>query len=446
MTNYMKKQIVLFLFCLAFIGVHAQDYKQLDRLLETLSNNTKVMGSLSIIKNGESVYNKSVGYQYLSKDKKTRSNIDSKYRIGSITKTFTSTLIFQLVDEKKIMLKDKLSKYFPEIENASKITIHHLLTHSSGLYNITNSKNVTEWIYKPSTKKEMLSRIKQYDAVFNPGEKNEYSNTNFLLLGYIIEAIEGKSYEAVLKERIIDKLNLKHTYYGHKINSNNNECLSYTYENESWSKSLETDMSNPGGAGAIVSSAKDLTLFIEALFNNQLMSAESLKKMITPLNDDYCSGIFYSKVEGQTIYGHEGSIDGFHSMLIYLPDHKIGVAFTANALNYSKMAIMLNAVSVCLGKEIVIPTFDKIELTVTEVKQFEGIYESKELPFDLVFEAHGTILKGAPEGSNLKELVATKKNEFRFDTLGIILKFNLESHTLLFTRADNPTVLFTKKN
>jgi len=441
----MKKHTVLFLLCLVFIRVHAQDYKQLDRLLETLSNNTKIMGSLSIIKNGESVYNKSVGYQYLSKDSKVPSSIDSKYRIGSITKTFTATLIFQLIDEKKITLKDKLSKYFPEMTNASKITIHHLLTHSSGLYNITNARNVAEWVYKPSTSKEMLSRIKKYDVEFKPGEKNEYSNTNFLLLGYIIEAIENKSYEKVLKERITDKLNLKDTYYGHKINSNNNECLSYTYENESWNKSLETDMSNPGGAGAIVSSPKDLTLFIDALFNNKLISSKSLEKMITVSNDDYCSGLFYSKVEGQTIYGHEGSIDGFHSMLIYLPDHKIGVAFTANALNYSKMTIMLHAVSICFGKEIVIPTFDKIELSVAEVKQFEGIYESKELPFDLVFEAHGTILKGAPEASNLKELVATKKNEFRFDTLGIILNFNPEEETLLFTRAANPTVLFTKK-
>ena len=175
------------------------------------------------------------------------------------------------------------------------------------------------------------------------------------------------------------------------------------------------------------------------------MSAKSFKTMITPYNDDYCSGLFYSQVEGQTIYGHEGSIDGFHSMLIYIPEHKIGVAFTANALNYSKMTIMLNAVSVSLGGTIVIPTFKTVTLTEAEVKQFEGIYESKALPFDLVFEAHGTILKGAPEASNLKELVATKKNEFRFDTLGIILKFNPEEQTLLFTRGDNPTVLFTKK-
>ncbi len=441
----MKKRVTLLLLFFMFSGVHAQDYKQLDVLLETLSNHTKMMGSLSITKDGESVYNKSVGYQYIFKEDKRVSNIDSKYRIGSITKTFTAVLIFQLVDEGKIKPSDKLSNYFPEVKNASKITVNHLLTHSSGLYNITNADDVTEWIFEPSTKEMMLSRIKKYDAVFNPGEKNEYSNTNFLLLGYIIEAIENKSYEEVLKERIINKLNLRHTYYGHKIDVNNNECQSYEYVNESWNQSQETDMSNPGGAGGIVSTSKDLATFMTALFNNELISLESFKKMVTASNDDYCSGIFYSDIKGQIIYGHEGSIDGFHSMLIYIPEHETSVAFTANALNYSKMTIMLNAVSVCFGKDIVIPTFEKIELTEEEVKQFEGVYESKELPFDLVFEAHGTILKGAPEASNLKELVATKKNEFRFDTLGIILKFDTEENSLLFTRGDNPTVLFTKK-
>jgi CubicO group peptidase (beta-lactamase class C family) len=441
----MKKLFTLALFCFVTCIAYTQDYKQLDTLLETLSNNTKIMGNLSIIRNGAPVYDKSVGYRRFSEGNKTPSNTNTKYRIGSITKTFTATLIFQLIDDGKITLDDKLSKYFPDIKNASNITIHHLLTHRSGLYNITNADDIGEWIYKPSTIEMMLSRIRKQDTVFNPGEKNEYSNTNFLLLGYIIEAIENKSLETVLTERIIEPLNLKQTYYGHKIEVNNNECESYQYRNETWSKSPETEMSNPGGAGAIVSSSKDLTLFMDALFNNKLMSAKSFKTMITPYSDDYCSGLFYSQVEGQTIYGHDGSIDGFHSMLIYIPEHKIGVAFTANALNYSKMAIMLHAVSVSLGKTIVIPTFNTIALTADEVKQFEGIYESKALPFDLVFEAHGTILKGAPEASNLKELVATKKNEFRFDTLGIIIKFNPEEQTLLFTRGDNPTVLFTKK-
>ncbi len=441
----MKKLFAILLLFLMFGRMDAQDYKQLDALMETLSSHTKVMGSLSIIKNDEHVYDKAVGYKYLSKEEKIRTNVNSKYRIGSITKTFTAVLIFQLVDEGKLKPSDKLSNYFPRMKNASKITIHHLLTHSSGLYNITNANDVTEWIFEPSTKEMMLSRIKQYDVVFEPGEKNEYSNTNFLLLGYIIEAIEKKSYEIVLRERIVDKLNLRNTYYGGKIDIGKNECKSYEYLNESWSQSQETDMSNPGGAGGMVSTSRDLTTFMAALFNNELMSAKSLKTMLTVSNDDYCSGIFHSNVEGQTIYGHEGSIDGFHSMSIYIPEHEIGVAFTANALNYSKMTVMLNAVSISFGKDIVIPTFEKLVLSEKEVKQFEGVYESEELPFDLVFEAHGTTLKGAPEASDLKELVATKKNEFRFDTLGIILKFNPKEGKLLFTRTGNPTVLFTKK-
>ncbi len=441
----MKKLILFFVLISSFCYTQTEDYKQLDSFLDTLSENTKVMASMSILKKGELVYDKSVGYQFITSEEKRKATSQSKYRIGSITKTFTAVMIFELIDEEKITLNDKLSKYFPEIKNAANIKISNMLNHSSGLYNITNADDFGVWMLNPSTQKEMLSRLEKYDVDFQAGEQTAYSNTNYILLGYILEQIEKKSYSVLLKERIIDKIGLKNTYAGGIIDINDNECKSYNYENESWKVTPETHMSNPGGAGAIISNPTDLALFITELFNDKLMSKESLKLMTTASDKDFCSGIFYSEIDGLVIYGSEGGIDGFQSMLVYIPSTETAIALTANALNYSKMKIMMNALSVSHGKEIKMPNMAKIKLTEEEVKQYEGIYESNEVPFDLVFEAHGAILKGAPEQSNLKELIATKKDEFRFDELDVVLEFNTGEKTVLFTRGENPSILFNKK-
>src|SRR5690606_13261893 len=157
---------------------------------------------------------------------------------------------------------------------------------------ITEDENFKNWIYKPSTEKEMLSRILEHEVNFQPGEKTSYSNTNYILLGYILEKIENKSYPTILKERIVDELGLKNTYFGSAIDINNNEYLNYIYEEEDNNKLLEdshTHMSNPSGAGGIVSSPLDLTLFITALFDDKLMSQESLKYMTKVSYEEFCS-------------------------------------------------------------------------------------------------------------------------------------------------------------
>ncbi len=442
----MKKALLLFLLMSAICIAQNENYKQLDRFFDVLYQNDKIMGTMTIMKDGKVVYSKSTGYQYINKKNKKEASSQSKYRIGSVTKTFTATMIFQLVDEGKIKLDNILSDYFPKVANASNIKISNLLDHSSGLYNITNDKNFSKWMLEPSTTEDMLSRIVKYDIDFQPGEKHEYSNTNFILLGYILEMIEGKNYGELLRERIAVPLSLKNTYYGDVIDINADECLSYIYEDDaSMSEADQTEMSNPGGAGGIVSNPSDLVVFVDALFNGKLMSADSFNAMTTIKADEYGSGILSAKKEGLTLYAHNGRIDFFQSVMVYIPELKAAIALNANALDYDLMPIMFNAIGTVMGRDISIPSFNSLELTEAQVKQYEGVYESKELPFDLVFEAHGRVLKGAPEGSNLKNLTSTKKNEFTLDQLGIVLNFDIEKETVLFARAGNPTILFNKK-
>lgn len=360
----MKKLVLLFLLASTICFAQQTNFKQLDAYLDLLNSNDKIMGSLSIMKDGEIVYEKSVGYQYKTEKEEKKATSASKYRIGSITKTFTAVMIFQLIDEKKINLDDKLSKYYPQIPNASKITISNLLCHKSGLFNITRDADFGSWSLLPTTQVKMLARIQKHKVDFQPGEKTAYSNTNFILLGYILEKIEKKTYQELLKKRITKKLKLKNTYVGNTINTNEQECQSYYYKKNKLKQATETHMSNPGGAGAVVSTPSDLVIFMDALFNHKLMTKESFKEMTKSTSEHgMCSGIDSLEKNGQIIFGHDGDIDGFASCTLYIPKIKTAIAINTNAAKLQVIPIVFNALSNANGKKFIMPNFKKIPLS-----------------------------------------------------------------------------------
>ncbi|MFD2917928.1 serine hydrolase domain-containing protein [Psychroserpens luteus] len=442
MISLIKKLLLIILVISSQSFAQQTDFTQLDEFLNSLEKNEKLMGTMIISKDGKDVFSKAIGFSDVAIQLKNTN--DTRFRIGSITKTFTAVMIFQLIEEGKITLETPLSKFYPTIPQADNIKIANLLNHSSGLFNITNDPNFGEWMLKYSSKKMMLPRIFKYELDFNPGEQTAYSNTNYMLLGYIIEILDSSIYAQSLESRITKKINLENTYYGKKIGSNKNESCSYAKENEVWIITPETDMSNPGGAGAIVSTSRDLTTFMNALFDGKLISASSLEAMKKTNDQEVCHGIFYANTNGMDLYGSEGGIDGFQSMLVYVPKTKTTIALTANGLDFSKMRIMLSAFAASHDKSITLPNFEKIELTEEEVQLYVGEYACDDVPYKLIFKAKGNVLIGAPEQSNLKELTPTKQHQFTFDTLGIVLDFYPESGLVRFTRADEEPLLFKK--
>jgi len=443
MLHLIKKLslIILIISCQSFS--QEANYKSLNEFLDILEGNRKLMATMTIAKNDIEVYSKSVGYADM--EGKLKNSNETKFRIGSITKAFTAVMIFQLIDEGRITLETPLTLFFPKIPEASKITIAHLLNHSSGLYNITNDPKSGEWTLKRSSREDMLKRVMSYELDFNPGEQTVYSNTNYLLLGYIIEILDKDIYMQALERRITKKINLENTYSGMIKDRLENESDSYFAENESWKISSKTDMSNPGGAGVIVSTSSDLIIFMNALFNGELISSESLEAMKKTNNQEVCHGIFYANMNGTDIYASEGGIDGFQSMLVHVPATNTTIALTANGLDFSKMRIMLTALAASNGQSIVLPNFSRIELTEEQVKIYEGEYASDKVPYNLIFKAKGTILLGAPEQSNLQELRPTEQHQFTYDNLGIVLDFYPETGLVRFTKESEEPILFEKQ-
>jgi CubicO group peptidase (beta-lactamase class C family) len=417
------------------------DGSKLDTYFEALNSNNKFMGSVAVSQKGKLLYTKFVGFADI--EQKLRANENSKYRIGSISKTFTTVLVLSAVEKNKLNLNQTIDKYFPSIPNASKITISQLLYHRSGIHNFTNDKSYLDWNTQPKTEKEMIEIISRAESDFEPDSKAGYSNSNFVLLTYIVEKTYKKSYAKLIEEKIAKPIGLRNTYVGTKINTQNGDCNSYHFS-DSWKIEAETDMSIPMGAGAIVSTATDLTKFIEALFNGKLLSRNSVEQMKT-LKDNLGMGLFRMPFYDKTGYGHTGVIDGFSSIVTYFPEDDISVALISNGLDYNLNDMTIAGLSAVYNKPFDIPAFKTYQVTTEDLDKYLGVYSSNQIPIKLTITKDDTILFAQGTGQPSFPLEATEKDKFKFDKAGVILEFNPAENTMLLKQGGGQFT-FTKDN
>ena len=399
------------------------DKQKLDTYMEKLDEENKMMGSLTIDSAGKTVYHKGVGFKHLEKE--VRPNMETKYRIGSITKTYTATMMMQLADEGKLSLSRKLADFYPQIPQSQQITIEDLLRHQSGLYNFTNASDYTDWMTEPRSKEQLLQIFYKDDPQFEPGTQTGYSNTNYVLLQFILEDVTDQSYADLLQNRIVDPLNLEHTHYGNRIEPSQNEAYSYQYQNDQWQQAPQTALSIPGGAGAIVSTNSEMITFIRALFDGRLVSQESLEKM-TETGQGFGIGLIKVPFHDKYAFGHNGGIDGFQSHLSYFPNQDVAIALTTNGLQYSLNDILIGALSIYYGRDFEIPSFDQktISLNADQMQKYVGTYATNQLPMDIEVFIEKKTLKAQATGQQAFPLTANSETKFRFDPAGVVMEFD----------------------
>lgn len=329
----MRSLLLLFTICITSLSlaqsISQQKLAQLHDTLTVLNAKQQFLGGVAI-RQGDRVLFQKV-YPDVVYWSSPFYNINTQFRIGSITKTFTATLIMLTVEEGMLTLDTRLSTFFPQFPAADTITIDHLLTHSSGLHNFTNDLLYLSYIDSAMTHEEMLAIMSKPALDFLPGEKHEYSNTNYVVLGYILELVHGKTYGQLLQERIAKPLQLFRTEYGDDIEPLSNEATSWIWKNDQWEVPgiPTTDMSIPHGAGGIVSTATDLTTFLRGLWQSDLVDSTSLALMIT-LDEGYGRGLFKYPYHDKVAWGHNGGIDAFMSHASYFPASDISIAVTLN--------------------------------------------------------------------------------------------------------------------
>jgi len=417
---------------------------KLDSFFAALNTHDKMMGSIAMSANGVVFYQKAIGYSVVSAIVKTRATTKTRYRIGSISKMFTATMIFQLIEEGKLTLKTSLATYFPQLPNASKITIGEMLGHRSGIHNFTNDSLYAKYMGTSRSEPEMLAVFAKQKPDFEPDTKAEYSNTIFVLLGYIIEKITGEPYREQLKKRITSKIGLGDTYYGSKTNPIIDEAYSYSYSNGHWEQMPETNMSIPGGAGAIVSTPTDLVKFIEALFAGKLIRRADLEQMKT-IKDNYGMAMLSIPFGDKKGYGHSGGIDGFSSLLAYFPEDKLAIASTSNGAQYLIYDVAIAALRAFYNKQFIIPDFKTIALTEADLDKYVGSYVSSQMPLMISITKNDTTLMAQATDQSAFPLQAKGDDTFVFTNAGITMQFNPAKHTFSLNQG-GATYLFTKKN
>ncbi|HEY3474536.1 MAG TPA: serine hydrolase domain-containing protein [Anaerolineales bacterium] len=286
---------------------------QIDKILSLHTEDETFTGAVLVARNGEILLGQ--GYGWADRENQITNTPQTKYRLGSITKQFTAMAVLILQSWGQLDVQDPICRYLPECPDSwQEITIHHLLSHTSGIPNLTEFPNFKTFKAMPSTPEQTIARFKDKPLDFQPSEKWNYSNSGYVLLGYIIEQVSGQSYEMFLQENIFDPLGMTSTGYDHNDGS---LATGYTGVDSHWDKPDDIDMTLPYAAGGLYSTVEDLYLWDQALYTEQLVPQESLDLMFTSHAEmtmngmGYGYGWFVGKLNSHLAVSHGGGIDGF---------------------------------------------------------------------------------------------------------------------------------------
>lgn len=397
------------------------DVEKMDAFFNLIDTNKKGMGSVSIFENGKEVYQKTFGFSDV--ENKVLSNENTKYRIASISKIFTATVIMKLIEEGKISLNTKLSEFFPEIQRAEQITIKNLLEHKSGIFNYTDEKDIYKWMYKPIHRDSLLNKIFAYKPVFKPGEKVSYSNSNYFLLANIAEISTGKTYEDLVENIICKPCGLIQTGVSKTINPKNNEAHSYIKLKEDWVVAAQTHSTVFYGAGSLKSTPNEINRFIKCLFNNKIVSKQTLSKMTD--NPDSKLGLGLHKIHfyKNIAYGHEGFVDGFRSATYYFPSKEYSFTYLTNSEVMPLRNILKGILSISFNKPYQLPDFKIFEVNPKDLDKYLGVYSSEKVPVKITISKDGTTLIGQTTGQPSFNLEAYELHKFKFEPSKLKLEF-----------------------
>jgi len=369
--------------------------KSIDDLISKRVNEISPGCEILISKNGQIFYEKAFGTADLELNIPAQSNM--VFRIGSITKQFTAVSILQLVEQGKISLNDSLQKFIQDFPSKGHIiTIENLLTQTSGITDYLNLEfNLPNPFRIDLSPKQIIDSLRNLPLEFVPSTKFAYSNSNYFLLGYVIEQVSGQSYPEYLKANIFKPLGLKNTYYDNPTEIILNRVKGYEKTGGKYSNADFISMSAFYSAGALMSNTEDLYKWNTSLINAQLIKKETLDKAFQPYNlldgkfSEYGYGWFIRDLEGSKTIEHGGNIFGFRAEEIYLPNENIFITglFNCRQLNNDEQLLCYDIAKLMLGRSLIkdIPLSDEI------LSRYVGVYKNDQYNQSL------TIHKG-PDG------------------------------------------------
>jgi CubicO group peptidase (beta-lactamase class C family) len=433
MKNYKSISIIL-LFMVSVFIVKAQQndslIQKLDEYLISANKFHKFNGSALIARQGKILLQKSYGYKNFARHILNDNN--TVYQIGSITKQFTATVILKLQEEGKLSVKDKLSNYFPEFNYAGNITLENLLTHTSGIYNYTNDIDAEDSfiVCNPINKKLVTDIIFKHKPAFKPGTQFQYSNSNYYLLGLIIEKVSAKSYEQNVRDIIFTPLQMAHSLFNFKHSTDTDIATGYQTINDTSqieASAWRWDSTVTYAAGAIFSTTGDMYQWAKAIGNKKILSPGSWKAALTPRLEHYGYGWYIDSLYGHTTIVHGGGLPGFMAYLCYYPGQAITIILLSNEGWFGEG---LNNISANLSAILFHKPYELfhkhkfVQLSPEVLKKYTGRYDFDKKHHAYITLENGMLQMEAPQGGLPKSpLFAQDETNFYLKIIDARIEF-----------------------
>jgi len=310
--------------------------------MEKLQRLEGFSGVVLLARDGKILFARAYGMANLEHD--VPNTVDTKFRLGSVTKQFTAAAIMMLQERKKLSVHDSICKYVHDCPDSWKsITIHHLLSHTSGIPSFTEFADNDRYERLPMQVVNTIARFKDRPLDFPPGERFQYSDSGYLLLGYAIEQASGEKYEDFIRKNIYEPLHMQDSGYDHPWIILKHRAQGYSSKDGSLVNATCMAMDTPFAGGSQYSTVRDLLLWDQALYTEKLLSQASLQTLFTPnpgpyppgwllgnKGGGYGYGWMIDELFGRKLYHHGGLIYGFTSIIMRYPEDKTLVIVLKN--------------------------------------------------------------------------------------------------------------------
>ena len=347
--------------------------EEADEYLEAATELERFSGSVLIARGEEVIFKRSYGMADREHDVANTPKV--KYRLGSVTKQFTAMGILQLYEDGKLKLSDPVTDYIPGYEDSRGITIFHLLTHSSGLAEYTAFEGVGDRTKLPTTKNEIIDSFWNKELRFSPGEKFSYCNSNYVLLGRIIEKASGQSYEKYIEKNIFSPLGMKDSGYDHPEIVLEDRAEGYVNIGGEIMNASYIDPSFPSAAGALYSTVDDLHEWYLALTSGEVVDRTLWEEASSAQVDNYGYGFMEGNLYGYRRIYHGGTVNGFKTMINIFPDPDLTVIVLSNLETAEIERINRDLSAIAFREEYEVPQPEEfIEIDGEILESYTGKY------------------------------------------------------------------------
>jgi len=351
---------------------------QFDKMLSEQFKDGEPGATALVARKGRVIYTRAYGLANLETNAPMQ--VASVFKIGSITKQFTAVAVLQLAEQGKLGLQDDITRFIPDYPTGGrKITIEHLLTHTSGIWDYSSMADVAKHGAMDFTPVEMIDHFKNQPMRFDPGTKWEYSNSNYALLGAIVENITGQTYGSYLEQNIFKPAGMTRSLYASDVRLVENRVDGYSMTEEGIVNTAYLSMTHPYAAGAILSTVEDLFKWNQALQTDKLLKRETLQKawtrykLVDGTETSYGYGWRMGYIQESRSLWHGGWVNGFITMAIYLPDDDVFVAVLSNCDGNSPEDVAARLAALAIGRPY---EYAAISLAPNAAAEYEGVYEN----------------------------------------------------------------------